>query len=197
MARTRKRSPLITLLRALGLGNHPWVKLVTLLAGLFGGGWWLWDNPSVPSSTATSAAPPKGSELNCTVKTVYDGDTLTLICPKYGEVKLRIWGIDTPEMGQAPWGQRARDNLRRTALGKVKVRIKDTDRYGRSVGLVYAQGKDLGLEQVRQGYANVYSQYNQDSAYYQARQYAQGKKLGIWAKPGSQQNPSEWRKQNR
>ena len=46
---------------------------------------------------------PEGAELSCTVKSVYDGDTLTASCPE-GEVKVRMFGIDTPEMGQKPWG---------------------------------------------------------------------------------------------
>ncbi len=190
-------SSLTRLLRALGVGKHPWARIATLIAGLFGGGWWLWDNQQATKPVESANTPTKGSTLTCNVKTVYDGDTMNLICPKYGLVKVRVWGIDAPEMAQDPWGERARDNLRRIAQGEVRLKVVDIDRYGRVVGRVFVGNKELGLEQVVRGYVNIYSQYNKEAAYYQAREQAQQKKLGIWAKAGLHQTPWEWRRQNR
>lgn len=190
----RANSSLARFFRALGLDKHPWARIVTLIAGLFGGGWWLWDSQQKPADSGT---PAKGTTLTCSVKSVYDGDTMNLNCPKYGVVKVRVWGIDAPEMAQDPWGERARDALRRLAQGEVKLTVVDVDRYGRVVGRIFVGSKELGLEQVQKGYVNIYSHYNKEAAYYRAREQAQQKKLGIWAKAGLHQTPWEWRKQNR
>jgi len=149
-----------------------------------------------PKAPATST--PKGAELVCTVKSVYDGDTLTTRCPN-GEVKVRVFGIDAPEMGQEPWGAQSRDRLREMVprSATVRLRVMDQDRYGRTVAQVFASERDAGLEMVRQGRAVVYEQYNHSLVYQQAQAEAQQAGRGIWEKPGGQQNPSAWRRLNR
>jgi endonuclease YncB( thermonuclease family) len=49
---------------------------------------------------------------------------------------------------------------------------------------------------VRQGQAVVYQQYNNVPAYLQAEAEARRAKRGIWAKPGSHQDPAAWRRLN-
>ena len=149
--------------------------------------------PKAPSTTIQ-----RGSELsNCTVKSVYDGDTITASCQE-GEVKVRMFGIDAPEMGQEPWGARSRDTLRGLLpLRKsITLQVRDQDRYGRTVAQVFADGTDAGLEMVRQGRAAVYEQYNDSGAYRQAQIEAKQDRRGIWAKSGSQQDPASWRRLN-
>jgi len=146
---------------------------------------------------APLSAIPKGAELTCTVKTVYDGDTLTARCPP-GEVKVRMFGIDAPEMGQKPWGDGAKQALRDMLAGHdpVRLRVMDQDRYGRTVAQVFAGERDVGLELVRQGQAVMYEQYNDSSVYRQAQSEAKRARRGIWKQPGSQQNPAAWRRLN-
>ena len=148
--------------------------------------------PKAPSSATT-----KGAELVCTVKSVYDGDTLTASCPS-GEVKVRMFGIDAPEMKQEPWGGRSREALRGllTRFGSINLRVMDQDRYGRTVAQVFAGERDVGLEMVRQGRAVVYEQYNDSPVYRQVQTEAKRDRRGIWEKPGGQQDPASWRRLN-
>ena len=115
---------------------------------------YLMYEPKAPPSAIS-----KGAELTCTVKSVYDGDTLTARCPP-GEVKVRMFGIDTPEMGQKPWGDSAKQALRNMLAGHdaVQLRVMDQDRYGRTVAQVVVGKRDVGLELVRQGQAVMYEQ---------------------------------------
>ncbi|MFZ1641270.1 MAG: thermonuclease family protein [Candidatus Contendobacter sp.] len=146
---------------------------------------------------APSSALARGTELVCTVKSVYDGDTLTASCPD-GEVKVRVFGIDAPEMKQEPWGDRSRETFRGLLPRRdsVRLRVMDQDHYGRTVAQVFAGERDAGLEMVRQGRAVVYEQYNDSPAYRQAQAEAQRARRGIWEKPGGQQDPATWRRLN-
>ena len=148
--------------------------------------------PKVPSS-----ALGRGVELVCSVKSVYDGDTLTASCPD-GEVKVRVFGIDAPEMGQEPWGDRSKEALRGLLPRRdsVRLRVMDQDRYNRTVAQVFAGERDVGLEMVRQGRAVVYEQYNDSPAYQEAEAEARRARRGIWEKPGGQQDPAAWRRLN-
>jgi endonuclease YncB( thermonuclease family) len=104
------------------------------------------------------------SELSGEVVGVTDGDTLTLLTPDHHQTRVRLADIDTPERGQ-PYGGRAREALGALAFRRqVRVVVEDTDRYGRSVGRVYAGAADVNAEMVRRGAAWVYPQYNRDPA---------------------------------
>ncbi|MBL8260255.1 MAG: thermonuclease family protein [Candidatus Competibacteraceae bacterium] len=144
-----------------------------------------------PSATA------KGAELICAVGGVFDGDTFVANCPE-GEVKVRVFGIDAPEMKQEPWGDRSREALRGLLSQRdpVRLRVMDRDQYGRTVAQVFAGERDAGLDMVRQGRATVYAQYNDSPIYRQAQTEAKQARRGIWAKPGAQQDPANWRRLN-
>jgi endonuclease YncB( thermonuclease family) len=146
---------------------------------------------------APPSAIPKGAELTCTVKTVYDGDTLTANCPP-GQVKVRVFGIDAPEMGQKPWGDNSKRVLNSLLADHdpVQLRVIDQDRYGRTVAQVFAGERDVGLELVRQGQAVMYEQYNDSLVYRQAQTEAKQARRGIWEIAGSQQDPAAWRRLN-
>ncbi len=146
---------------------------------------------------APVATVAKGTELTCTVKSVYDGDTLTASCPS-GEVKVRVFGIDAPEMKQEPWGDRSREAMRGLLPRRdaIRLQVVDQDRYGRAVAKVLVGDRDVGLEMVRQGRAVVYAQYNDSPAYQQAETEARQAQRGVWEKSGSQQDPAAWRRLN-
>ena len=170
--------------------RSPWV-IGGLTVGVIAVSYFLHE-PKAPTSGLT-----KGTELVCSVKSVYDGDTLTASCPN-GEVKVRVFGIDAPEMGQEPWGDRSREAFRGLLprFGSVRLRVVDEDRYGRVVAQVLVDQRDAGLEMVRQGRARVYEQYNDSPDYRQAEAEARRARRGIWEKSGSQQDPATWRRLN-
>jgi len=89
----------------------------------------------------------------CQVASVRDGDTLVLSCQERDTLRVRLWGVDAPELGQAPWGQQAHRYLARRAVGQVWVESVDLDRYGRLVARLYQGPQDLGLDLVGAGWA--------------------------------------------
>ncbi len=158
-----------------------------------------------PPTAAPTGVPQRGSILECRVtrQKIVDGDTVTANCPQYPNLRVRIWGIDAPEMGQRPWGEQSRDAFRQLILGNADegpliVEVRDIDRYRRIVGLVRRErgGVDLGLEMVRIGQAIVYEQFNDSAEYRRVQATARAARVGIWATPGDQQNPAAWRRVN-
>jgi len=76
----------------------------------------------------------------------------------------------------------------------VRVNDVDTDRYGRTVGEVYADNVCVGCELVREGNAWVYRKYTDDPVLYQLEAEARAARRGIWGLPESQRVPPwEWR----
>ncbi len=146
-------------------------------------------------TTTTALAEP------CTIDHCHDGDTCTLICGMGTDtarrVKVRLYCIDAPEIAQTPWGKLSRDNLHRMADAGdvVDLEAMTRDRYGRTVGVIYRQGVNLNLEQVKSGSAAVYPRYCSDQQFYSAQDSAKGAHKGIWSEQGAQQTPWEWRRQ--
>ncbi len=93
---------------------------------------------------------------------VSDGDTIRVLREGGGakkEIKVRLHGVDAPESKQ-PFGTRSKQFTSDMVFRKtVRVEVRDTDRYGRTVGWVTLGGKSLNLESVRAGMAWWYRQY--------------------------------------
>lgn len=135
------------------------------------------------------------TDTTCEVIKVSDGDTITVRCAGQPE-KVRFYCIDTPELKQTPWGQRAQIHLQNLIETTVQLNRIETDRYGRTVAEVFSGAKNLNLAQVEAGQAAVYERYCQKEAYYVAQQQAQAAQKGIWSQPGLQQRPWQWRREN-
>ncbi len=116
---------------------------------------------------------------------VSDGDTITVLTAEKREVKVRLFGVDCPEKSQ-DFGSKAKGFTSAMVFGRqVEVKEKDTDRYGRVVGVVLCEGKNLNLELVKAGLAWHYKQYSKSKELAKAEQEARDGKAGLW----SQQNP--------
>lgn len=111
------------------------------------------------------------------------------------KVKVRLYCIDAPEMGQKPWGRGARDYLRKILPrgADVTVRIHDTDKYGRQVGEMNYADENMNLAMVSAGQAAVYRRFCSDGMYYQSEKTAKKSGAGIWSKSGDHQRPWLWR----
>jgi len=138
------------------------------------------------------------TELTGQVVGITDGDTLTLLTPDRRQTKVRLAEIDTPERRQ-PYGSRAREALADLAFQRqVRVVVEDTDRYGRTVGHVYAGSRDVNAEMVRRGAAWVYDRYNRDPALPVLEAEARAARRGLWALPEAERMPPwEWRRKGR
>lgn len=140
-----------------------------------------------------AAVPVRADELmRGMVRYVYDGDTLLLVAPSQGRIKVRLYGIDAPEVatpdsaGQ-PFGAVARRVLMYKLLGRVvTVSPQDQDQYGRLVGVVRLDGRDVNAEMVAEGLAWAYRQYLQGpyaSVYRGLEENARRRRLGLWRQP--------------
>ncbi|AUC83578.1 thermonuclease family protein [Lacinutrix sp. Bg11-31] len=96
---------------------------------------------------------------------VYDGDTVTAVVDlgflHSQEMKLRLFGIDTPEMRGAEKieGKKVRDIVREMILDKeVEIHsYKDKQgKYGRYLATILIDGLDLNKWLVDNGHAKVY-----------------------------------------
>ncbi len=132
------------------------------------------------------------------VVSVADGDTITLLDGNRQQHKIRLAGIDAPEMGQA-FGKASKANLSRLIYrNQVEVEWHKTDKYKRLVGKVVIDGTDVCLEQIKAGLAWHYKKYEREQpprdrmSYAQAETQARKARLGLWAdkQPVA---PWEWR----
>jgi endonuclease YncB( thermonuclease family) len=116
---------------------------------------------------------------------VSDGDTITVLHDGKG-VKIRLYGIDTPEKRQA-FGKKAKQFTSGMVHGKtVEVEIKDTDRYGRSVALIYVDDQSLNEALVKNGLAWVYRKYCKEAFcedWLNLEIVARYGKIGLWSEP--------------
>jgi endonuclease YncB( thermonuclease family) len=116
---------------------------------------------------------------------VADGDTITVLDSSKELTKIRLYGIDAPEKKQ-DFGQRSKQSLSDLVYGKkVSIEVADTDKYGRTVGKVWVNGKDANLEQVRRGMAWVYTEYASEPAYFAAERTAKTTRIGLWSQPNA------------
>ena len=95
-------------------------------------------------------------------------------------------GIDAPEGGQA-FGNTSRQTLSDEVFGKdVTVEWYKLDRYGRMVGKVLVDGRDVCLEQVKAGLAWHYKYYQGEQSledrklYADAEDEARLERRGLW-----------------
>jgi endonuclease YncB( thermonuclease family) len=131
------------------------------------------------------------------VVAVFDGDTLEVLVDGAAR-RVRIAGIDTPERGQ-PWAERAKQALSDRVFGKaVKINEVAEDRYGRTVGEVYADDVCVGCELVRGGHAWVYRGFADDPVLFELEAQARAARRGLWGLPESQRTPPwKWRESRR
>ncbi len=136
--------------------------------------------------------------LRASVLRVVDGDTLVV---RYRNTKMRVrlWGIDSPERKQAFSGE-AKKFAERLLLGRrVKIYPKDRDDYDRLVAIVKVGGKCVNEELIKAGLAWVHIRYCREKicdSWRRRERKARKRKLGLWhdANPAP---PWEWKRKHR
>lgn len=120
-------------------------------------------------------------QLQLRVVGVHDGDTLTRLDESKTQHKIRLDAIDAPELGQ-PFGQASKKSLSEKVFGRdVVVVPKTKDRYGRTVGHVLVDGRDVNLEILDEGMAWHYKKYDHNPRLARAEDRARAEKAGLWA----------------
>ena len=135
-------------------------------------------------------------QLYLKVVGVHDGDTITGLDENQKQFKIRLDAIDAPELGM-PFGQASRKALSEKVFGKqVEVIVKTKDRYGRTVGHVLLDKRDMNLEMLEEGMAWHYAHYDHNKRLADAEQEARGNRLGLWQDPNPVA-PWDWRASGR
>lgn len=127
-------------------------------------------------------AGPAWADFRGRVIAVHDGDSLTVLVERT-QYRVRLAEIDAPEHHQA-FGTRAKQALSELAYGReVLVVERGQDRYGRTLGTVFTDRRNLNAAMVAAGYAWVYRRYSQDPVLLQQELQAKTRKAGLWADP--------------
>ena len=118
---------------------------------------------------------------------ITDGDTITVLHSKtLKDVKIRLYGIDCPEGGQA-FSKKAKQFTSKMVYGKVvEVKVMATDRYGRTVAMIFVDKTLLNEELVKAGLAWVYDFYCSEPICESWKNFQIGArfdKRGLWADP--------------
>ncbi len=143
-----------------------------------------------PESASDGVRGPSRDPARYEVVDVLDGDTIR-VAYRGGEARVRVIGIDTPET-RAPtecYGAEATDRARTVLTGLAVSLTFDgsqarTDTYGRLLAYVgLPDGRDFGLDMIRNGYA---VEYTYDTPYVRRAQYraaqdsAESREAGLW-----------------
>lgn len=121
---------------------------------------------------------------------VADGDSLA-----HGSVRIRLEGIDAPEIGQTctragtgyPCGMEAREALDALVAGReISCRGSRRDRYDRLLARCTAGDVELNRAMVEAGWAVAYGDYDREEG------AARRAGCGLWA--GSFERPQDWRR---
>jgi len=126
---------------------------------------------------------PFSDGFYATVIGVTDGDSIVILTREKKQIKIRLEGIDCPELSQ-DFGQKARQSICDLCFNKnVRIEKSGEDRYGRTLAFVYVGDICLNEELLKQGLAWQYKEYNQDPGLTLLEDDARSKKIGLWSLP--------------
>ncbi len=144
-------------------------------------------------------AAPRRATFSCTVTRVVDGDTID--CGRIGRV--RLIGMDTPELNQRPFGRQAAAALAVLTPVGSRVRlerdVEARDRYKRLLAYVWVGRTMVNWRMVRDGWA-VLLTYQPNvqyvNAFSEAQRRAREEGKGLWSRAGFECLPAD-RRRNR
>ena len=165
----------------------------------------------LPSRYPTIGLTPQSQTKSCPnceyvlqgeVNRVLDGDTLDLVDRDRHTFRIRLKGIDAPEKTQA-YGPKAKALLTKLVLNQnVHISWNEKDMYGRLIGKVSLNDKDICLAMVAAGLAWHFTKYEQSQTDADRQLYKETEKRvreqhkGLWADP-SPVPPWQYRQQQR
>jgi len=138
------------------------------------------------------------------VKKIYDGDTIGVVLDGRFE-KIRLIGVDAPELDQRPWGRKARkyvESLVAGANSKISLEydIERRDKYGRILAYIWIQdGRMLNEEMLKNGFAVLFTcppNVKHVLRFRAAQEKARDNKIGIWGENGLRERPYDYRKEH-
>lgn len=145
-----------------------------------------WSGAAILLWLLVAASLAQAHDLAGRVVSVHDGDTVNVLDAGKVQHKIRLAGIDAPELHQA-FGRVSQRHLSAAVHGKtVVVQWNKHDKYGRIVGTILLDDHDVNLDQVRAGLAWHYKRYEREQplaervTYAKAETEAHAARLGLW-----------------
>lgn len=133
-----------------------------------------------------------GQEIMGKIVGVHDGDSITLLTAEKQQIKVRLEGIDAPELRQA-FGTASKQALSDLVFDKtVRLQVTGKDRYQRTLGDVFVGQTWINLAMVERGFAWHFVKYNKDARLRTAETKARDACLGLWRNPAPVA-PWDWR----
>jgi endonuclease YncB( thermonuclease family) len=161
--------------------------------------------PSVEIAGVPASTPaPRSATAPVTARSISvdDGDSFVARRADGTKFRVRLAGIDAPEKSQ-PWANAARQKLRGLLHEReLVITALKTDRWGRLVALVAADGEDPALAMLEAGLAWHFTRYDRDlpvalrERYAQAEAEARSARLGLW-QANETEAPWEFRRRQR
>ena len=141
------------------------------------------------------------------VNRVTDGDTIK-VSGNGSKITVRLVGIDAPETSKKknepgqPYSKKSTKHLAGLVLNKsVAVKSYGTDRYGRTLGVVFVNGQNVNIEMVKVGFAEVYkgrpAKGLDMNPYWKAEAGAKKAGIGMWSLGDNYISPKKWRRMHR
>jgi endonuclease YncB( thermonuclease family) len=131
--------------------------------------------------------PSQSAQATGRVVGVIDGDTLDILTAGFETLRVRLSGIDAPELGQA-FGRSAKAALSSLVFARsVAIEWRKRDRYDRVVAKVTLEGRDIALEMLTLGMAWHYTRFESEQPaadrgeYADAHTRARLARRGLWA----------------
>ncbi|CAK7072919.1 MAG: hypothetical protein DELT_01971 [Desulfovibrio sp.] len=155
---------------------------------------------NAPAATRQGTAQTGGEEAGFRVTEVPDGDTIMVRASSGKKTRVRLYGVDAPELHQRAGKAAAKFAQGLLKSETVSLRVMDTDQYGRTVAVVILRdGRALNEEMVREGHAWVYRAHCHDepmcSSWYGLERHAKKQGVGLW-RDANPTPPWKWRQQN-
>ena len=136
---------------------------------------------------------------------IFDGDSLQVMALDL-VFSIRLVGIDAPEIGSEdlkgqPFSLEAKAYLEHLLNNReAGVKSYGADGYHRQLAEVFADGKNINIEMIKQGLAEVYKgdppKTLDLSLYLKEEETARKSWKGIWKLGKSYKSPKQWRREN-
>ncbi len=145
------------------------------------------------------------------VTRVHDGDTISIRVSGFAKLpikteRVRLIGIDAPELRQEPWGWLAKKQLKKLIsesdwVVNVEFDVEQRDKYGRLLGYLWGKdGRMINETMLESGYAVLFTlppNVKYAGRFTAVQKRAKAARAGIWSKGGLiRESPYEWRRRH-
>ncbi len=154
---------------------------------------------AIPDTSQKYRTAAKGSKLTGRAISVADGDTLSFVATDGSSYRVRVYGVDSPELHQSGGEAAQIFSAALTRNRDLELTVMDTDSYQRTVAIVtLPDGRILNAELIRAGHAWVYKRHcitPQCKDWLALEAGARKARRGLWQEENPEP-PRNWRKEH-